>query len=67
MTKHKAKEMLRSYISKHYKTHDEFARDIGVSSSYVSQQLGSDGPISNTLLNVIGLRRVTTYSYQRVK
>ena len=67
MTKHKAKEKLRAYINKHYSSYGDFARDIGVSSSFVSQQLGGNGPISNTLLSIIKMHRVTTHSYRDIK
>jgi len=67
MTKYKAKEKLRAYIDKHYSSYLEFARAIGVSSSFVSQHLGGSGPISNKLLAVIKVQRVTTHSYQEIK
>lgn len=65
MNKDEAVEILIKHIDSNYKTRSQFAKDIGVSDAYVSQQLNGKGPLSDTMLKAVGLKRVVTDSYMK--
>ena len=54
-------EYVRDQVAARYKTQSKWADRLGVSSSYVSQVLSGDRPVSKAMLADLGISVITTY------